>query len=271
MAGGLPWMKFFPRDWMVDERLRGVSLAARGLWMDVLCLMWQSPERGRLIDAAGGPLPLPRLARTVGEIPDIVASLLDELRAAGVYDLDAAGVICSRRMIRDEAFRVACSAAGKKGGGNPTLKGGPKGDAKGSPKVTPKPQRFRDQKTEENTENPPHPPAGGASTKPRGEDVPIPAALDTPEFRAVWAEWLTHRRERQPAVTQRAARMQLNSLAGLAAADAVACVRSSIANDYQGLFPEKFGRQRAGPNLLDRAAAVEGRIMGNIMEGLNSE
>jgi hypothetical protein len=46
---------------------------------------------------------------------------LKELHDAGVYDIDENGVICSRRMIRDENIRNIRALGGHKGG-NPTLK-----------------------------------------------------------------------------------------------------------------------------------------------------
>ena len=39
MAGKLPWFKFWADKWLSDERLRSCSLAARGLWADMISLM----------------------------------------------------------------------------------------------------------------------------------------------------------------------------------------------------------------------------------------
>jgi hypothetical protein len=61
------------------------------------------------------------LARMVGETLDVVEGWLKELEQAGVYDLTSDGVICSRRMIRDENLRNIRASGGKLGG-NPTLK-----------------------------------------------------------------------------------------------------------------------------------------------------
>jgi hypothetical protein len=163
----LPFIKFFPNDWLADERLRLCCLAARGLWLDMLCLMHKRDHRrGYLEHPDGSPLSVGQLARAVGAEPGEVAPLLAELEAAGVFSRDAAGVIHSRRIVRDELFRSECSEAGKKGGGNPDLlsgdpskrdskgrpkgssKGTPKGDAKGASKGRPKPSDARGQKPE---------------------------------------------------------------------------------------------------------------------------
>ncbi len=42
----LPSFQFYPGDWMKDPSLRSVSLEARGLWMDMLCLLFESVRRG---------------------------------------------------------------------------------------------------------------------------------------------------------------------------------------------------------------------------------
>ena len=42
MSGDRPWMKFYPRDWRGDQALRAVSIAARGLWLECLCIMHEA-------------------------------------------------------------------------------------------------------------------------------------------------------------------------------------------------------------------------------------
>jgi hypothetical protein len=80
-------------------------------------------------------------------------------------------------------------------------------------------------------------------TKPSPEAVPLPPTLNLPAFAEIWREWIDYRREIKKPLTDRNAKAQLADLAKLAPSRAVDCIRSSIANGYQGLFPEKF----AGP------------------------
>ena len=42
----LPSFGSIPADWMKDPALRSVSLEARGLWMDMLCLLFESVAQG---------------------------------------------------------------------------------------------------------------------------------------------------------------------------------------------------------------------------------
>lgn len=141
-----PAFQFYPGDWLKDPALRSVSLAARGLWMDLLCLMHESPRRGYLQHANGKPLTLEQIARMTGCSTEEASRLLRELEYSGVFSCTEHGVIYSRRMVRDEQRRLKCAEAGKKGG-NPvllrtqdkTLKGEVKGRVKGGvkPKLTP--------------------------------------------------------------------------------------------------------------------------------------
>lgn len=96
-----PWMKFYPRDWRGDQALRVVSLAARGLWMEMLCIMHEASPRGHLLIGASAVTD-DALARSVGARIEEVQAMLVELHDAGVFDRSRNGVILSRRMIADE-------------------------------------------------------------------------------------------------------------------------------------------------------------------------
>lgn len=115
-----PWIKFYPSDWRADPALRMCSLGARGLWMEMLCLMH---EADGLLMVNGKQL-LPRqLAALAGASVDEVNAWLLELSDAGVFSRDENGAIYSRRMKKDLAKAAEDKANGRKGG-NPGLKGG---------------------------------------------------------------------------------------------------------------------------------------------------
>lgn len=135
VKGKNPAFQFYPADWLRDPALRSVSSGARGLWMDILCLMWECVPRGHLQTPSGKPYTTEMICRATGNISkEEVDGWLGELEYSGVLSHTASGVIYSRRMVRDEHKRVLCSQAGKKGGGNPTFKGDPKGSPKGDSK-----------------------------------------------------------------------------------------------------------------------------------------
>jgi hypothetical protein len=97
-----PWMKFYPRDWRGDQALRVVSLAARGLWMEFLCIMHEAKPYGHLL-INGKPIGDDALAVVVGATADQISKAILELREAGVLSTTRNGIIFSRRMIKDDA------------------------------------------------------------------------------------------------------------------------------------------------------------------------
>lgn len=106
-------------------------------------------------------------------------------------------------------------------------------------------------------------------------EVPIPSRLDTPAFREVWSTWLADRAERKKPVTARAAREQLASLEPLGPTSAAECVRASIANQWQGIFPERFrGRGGGGGGGVRGRAQDEyavGMLFNSVLEESNFE
>lgn len=97
-----PWFKFYPRDWRGESSLRAVSMAARGLWMEMLCLMHEAQPRGHLL-LNGRPVTDAQLATLAGVPVEIAQALLGELETAGTFSRTRAGVIYSRRMRKDTA------------------------------------------------------------------------------------------------------------------------------------------------------------------------
>lgn len=102
---------------------------------------------------------------------------------------------------------------------------------------------------ETTVEKPPLPPEGAGGqvllskdslpAQQAGDDAPgFPHSLDTPEFRSAWADWLAYRREsRFKPWVPRTVQAQLETLASLGSAAAVAAIRRSIASGWRGIFP----------------------------------
>jgi len=134
MADKRPAFLFYVGDWLKDTSLRSVSVEARGVWIDMLCLMHESARRGYLQHANGKPVTLDQLARMTGCSTEQVSRLLQELIDSGVCSCTAHGSIYNRRMVRDEQKRLKCSEAGKRG---VTLKGRRQGQPKGDPQGLP--------------------------------------------------------------------------------------------------------------------------------------
>lgn len=114
-----PWMKFYPNDWRADPALRMCSLAARGLWMEMLAIMHEADPRGSLVVKGNAPTNQ-QLALLVGSTAEDVEQLLSELESAGVFSRKRSGIIYSRRMETDEIKARKNQENGKKGG-NPNI------------------------------------------------------------------------------------------------------------------------------------------------------
>ena len=96
-------------DWLGNLKIRQLSLAARGLYADLLAVM----------DQAGGVLGFPRelvMAR-IGVSEQEYVACLAELEKFGMFPRDASGLLYSPELRR----RAANRANGRKGG-NPLLK-----------------------------------------------------------------------------------------------------------------------------------------------------
>lgn len=119
-AAGNPWMKFYPADWRADPALRSCTIAARGLWVEMLCIMHEALPYGSLL-INGARVDKKRMAALAGILERECVVLLLELEGFGVFSRDDDGTIYSRRMRRD-ADKASKDKANGGLGGNPKLK-----------------------------------------------------------------------------------------------------------------------------------------------------
>lgn len=115
-----PWLKFYPADWRADAAVQNCSLAARGLWVEMLCLM--HPEGGYLA-LNGSEISAKQLGRLVGITAEKCRKLLEELEKSGVFSKENDGKIFSRRMLRDIEKADRDKSNGLRGG-HPEIKRG---------------------------------------------------------------------------------------------------------------------------------------------------
>lgn len=125
-----------------------------------------------------------------------------------------------------------------------------------------------------------HPPdpapetAPAAAKKPAKFDprtVPIPPELDHPEFRDIWAIWITVRTAKgaKGKIThEHTVHAQFKKLVPLGPVLAAACVNDSIANGWQGLFPDKFkpGANGRAPTHAERQESHMNRSLEILFE-----
>lgn len=220
--GKLPYMQFFPSDWLGHAGVRMCSIEARGLWIDMLCMLHQSCRRGYLLDESGTPIDVERLARVCGLATERVSACLQELSRVGAYSCDSAGVIYSRRMVREDQKR---STTARRASESRALEVRPRlGDGSCS----------SDSGSEIGEEG-----EGSGEGECAASNVGcngVPASIDSPRFRDLWGDYLRHRREAHKPATPTAQRRQLAKLEKWGLARAIAALEHTLEHGWQGIF-----------------------------------
>ena len=107
-----PAFQFYVRDWLSDSQLRRTSASTRGIWADLLCYMWDAPNRGELIVTRAD------LRKMTGASNREIARFITEAESIGFCDIS---VTChtnltknntyvtlrNRRMYREEKDRIS--------------------------------------------------------------------------------------------------------------------------------------------------------------------
>ncbi|NBW21949.1 MAG: hypothetical protein EBR82_79755 [Caulobacteraceae bacterium] len=194
-----PSFQFYPSDWLRDTALRTCSVAARGLWIDMICYMHEGNPYGTLKVGNKVILP-PNLASMIGATLHDTESWLNELESAGVFDRGEDGEIMSRRMIRDENLRNARAIGGKLGG-NPSLV---KGKVKGKVNLT------ANLMVENKVKQKPTPSSSSSSSTSLlvSTNVDTPLPFDSADFKLFWSNWEQHRKEKKAKLTPTARNQQ---------------------------------------------------------------
>lgn len=113
-----PAFQFYPGDWLQDTRV--LTPATRGIWIDMLCFMWRSPERGKL------SFTYEQYARLLSCNIEEIKSSITELNLTNVGLISENGdkiIIENRRMVNEEKDRISGKKRQRmfreKGGGDP--------------------------------------------------------------------------------------------------------------------------------------------------------
>lgn len=101
-------------DWFSSFDVRSCSLAARGLWMDMLGIMRNAEAKGSLT-VNGKQIDGKHMAKITGAPEDEINSCLRELEDNNVFSRLEDGTIINRRMYRESKISAARAEAGKKG------------------------------------------------------------------------------------------------------------------------------------------------------------
>ena len=108
-----PLMPFDTRAWLSDPRVNTLSLIAKGVWVTMLCYMWESPRRGMLVKPDNAPYSTSELVVLLGLTDD---EPLQELMDCGMLSLSHGGVYYSADMAKQADISEKRRNAGRKGG-----------------------------------------------------------------------------------------------------------------------------------------------------------
>jgi hypothetical protein len=195
----MPYVKWHGRDWLGDPLLRMVGHEARGVWIDLLCVMMQAEPYGHLA-VAGKPMSNEQMARMIGVDMPTFIPLLMAIEGAGISSRTADGVLYSRRLVRDYDQFMRFSNAGKKGGGNPALR-------KSAPLASPSEEEARSQKPEAKGSI-----KGGYKPTFIGEKLPE-SLMNIGGFSETWQAYLENRLAKKAKATPKAQALILKRLA----------------------------------------------------------
>jgi len=115
----VPAIQFYTSDWLSDPGVRMLTYEERGVWLEMLCYMNKSPERGCLV-FHGKPMANANVIAMLLLSQENGTRILERLESLEIFTRREDGAIMSRRMVRDEAKRSEVSRkrakAGRTGG-----------------------------------------------------------------------------------------------------------------------------------------------------------
>ena len=112
----IPTMPFDTGSWLSSPGLKQLTPDIRGLWVDLLCYMWESAERGFMVKPNQKKYTREEIIRLVGVDSAGSDDWLDRLVSAGLCGIREDGTYYSCQMVKAEAIRAKRREAGKKGG-----------------------------------------------------------------------------------------------------------------------------------------------------------
>lgn len=98
--------------WLDSPRIYNLSYELRGVWLTMLCYMWESPTRGIMAYPNGKIYTEGQILRTLNIDPIALEILIE----SGLLAIDEQGAYYSPEMVRNERISAIRRNAGRKGG-----------------------------------------------------------------------------------------------------------------------------------------------------------
>lgn len=100
--GKQPAFQFYPGDWRRDTQVQMATMETRGVWFELLCCMWDAPERGKI---SGAKEDVSRMIGCSIAVFERALSEIKKLKIADVTNDHNDVTIINRRMSREEKVR----------------------------------------------------------------------------------------------------------------------------------------------------------------------
>jgi hypothetical protein len=223
-----PWDKWYWQDYLADTGLAACSLAARGLWIEMLAIMARSEKKGYLLDGNQkmSEVVLARLARST---VDEIVPLLQELNEHKVFSMTEDGIIYNRRMVREAEISEKRAEAGKIGGLSKKQKSS-KAEANALARSVSASVYASEYNNKEEEK-------GMGKETSKAIPIELPTWIDS----NLWHDYLEMRKKIRKPATLRAQELVIKKLDELRAEgqDPNRVLEQSIENSWQGVFPLK--------------------------------
>lgn len=102
-------------EWLDSPRINSLSYELRGIWLTLLCYMWESPTRGIMAQPNGLPYTKAGIVRLLGLAN---SEPIERLVEIGLLSLDESGRYYNYQMLRSDEISRKRRIAGAKGGEN---------------------------------------------------------------------------------------------------------------------------------------------------------
>lgn len=216
----LPHMPLYYKDWLSDANLCRCTLQAKGLWIDLLCLMWDCEERGKL--ASGGtPWTAEDISIAIRGPDAVITNALAELVAKNVIRQDDKGCYYNSRMVKDEEIRKVRAESGSKGGSKTQA------NTKAKSKAKPKQNPANANATAIAIDN---------ATKEKKKKLDFSITADLKKHQTKIDEWWEYRAAIKKPPKAQATITKMHNVMKQLGDDLPASVDHSIANGWTGLF-----------------------------------
>lgn len=247
-----PAFQFYPADYTSSQRVRLLTLEEEGAYINLLCSCWL---HGSI------PSDPAMAARLIGKgasttLATTVLTMFTPSSQAGRMVHER----LERERLKQADWREKSASGGRRSaelrkGGATTLQ-------------PPLPNGLNQKATLQSTSTSTSMSMSSSLPSVNTASVPdalvFPQSLSTSEFADAWKDWVAYRKERGQTLKPTTIKAQLAKMQDWGAVDAVAAIRQSILNGYQGIFePRSNGQPKkpGGTSTYEMEARAHGYTM----------